>query len=169
VETNEIFLILGVFLPIFFTVIWQLNRINPSKKGVKRSKDQADSSISELIGVQNSQTKVILDQKNNQIKSLERKLSYFDEDSEEEDSKEVKFEDLKILAKQQGINPLILEMPFVKKNVIKYTKGMSLEEVLESIKEIDKLTGGKILKGGAKQKQDDPFKQYTEQNRMDWG
>jgi len=169
VETIELYALLGVFLPVFFVVIWQLNRINPSKKGVKRSKDQADSSISELIGVQNTQTKVILDQKNNVIRSLEKKLKNLDGDYEEEEEQGVQFDDLKGLAKANGINPLILELPFVKKNIIKYTKGMSLNEILESVKEIDKLTGGKILKGGNKQGQDDPFKQFTEQNRMDWG
>jgi len=169
VEQIELYALLGVFLPVFFVVIWQLNRINPSKKGVKRSKDQADSSISELIGVQNTQTKVILDQKNNVIRSLEKKLKNLDEYDEEEETPEVKFEDLRVLAKEQGINPLILDLPFVKKNVIKYTKGMSLEDILESVKEIDKLTGGKLLKGRAKQDGSDPFKEFTEQNRMDWG
>jgi len=165
-ELNEVLLILGVFLPSFFVVIWQLNRLNPGKNRPKKGVDAADSSVSELFGVQTEQIKEIIKSKNNQIKSLQHQ---YRQDQDEIDpnisTPEVKYGDLKVLASEFGVNPLVMELPYVKKNILKYTKGMSMEEIIESTKEITKLMGGKGFKLGSKGETEDPVDLYLKQNR----
>jgi len=156
VEFNEVLLILGLFLPIFFVAIWQLNRINPSKKGMKRARDQADTSVSELIGVQNAQTKVIVDQKNNYIKSLEKKLSNLEEYEDEEPEEIadlVKNPEIQTLLKAKGINPALMDNPIIQKYIKKYTKGMSIEQVLEIAQQLGFLKPGKQPQGPLEQTQ----------------
>jgi len=146
VELNDIILILGVFLPILLVGVWQLNRLNPSRKDTKQAKAQADSSISELIGVQNTQTKVILDQKNNVIRSLEKKLANIqgeEEQPEEEVADLVKNPEIQKLLQSKGINPSLLDNPVIQKYIKKYTKGMSIEQVLEIANQLGFLKGNK--------------------------
>jgi len=104
--------------------------------------------------------------KNKQIKGLQQQLHQNQDESDPNISTpEVKYSDLKALASEAGVNPLILEMPYVKKNVLKYTKGMSMEEIIESANEIKKLMGGQGFKLGTKEKSQDPVDAYLEQNR----
>ncbi len=146
-ELNEVLLILGIFIPSFIGVLWQLNRINPSKKGAKRAHEAVDTSLSELFGVQKEQIEEILKSKTNQIRSLEKKLRLESEESQIETSPDakdtqVRYEDIQALVKKQYPDKAkFLDIPFVKKEVMKAVKGMTLDEALTLV---ENWTGKKI-------------------------
>jgi len=145
-ELNEVLLILGVFIPSFFAIIWQLNRLNPGKKEPKRATNAADSSVSELFAVQTEQIKEIVDAKNKQIKSYQRQLR---QDQEvigpESTEKEVTFEEITALVNTQ-FPKYAKFLPLVKKQVMDATKGMSMEEILTYVKQF---TGNQESQGSA--------------------
>lgn len=146
-ELNEVLLILGIFIPSFIGVLWQLNRINPSKKVAKRANEAADTSVSELFAVQKGQIEEILKSKTNQIRSLEKKLRLESEESQIETSPDakdtqVRYEDIQALVKKQYPDKAkFLDIPFVKKEVMKAVKGMTLDEALTLV---ENWTGKKI-------------------------
>jgi len=161
-------LILGIFAPTFVGLMWQLNRLNPSKMSQKKASSAADTSVSELFAVQTEQIKEIVKSKNNQIKSYQSQLRQDNEDLEEQNQpQEVKFEDLKAMAKEAGLNPLLLDMPFIKNNIKKYTKGMSIEEIIQTVTELKKFVGSKGLGKGTEEELQDPTDIYLKQNRAD--
>jgi len=147
-ELNETLLILGVFIPVFIVVIWQLNRLNPIKKAQKAG----DSSIKELYSVHNEQVGDILKLKDKQISSLSAKLRLYEEEPEEEQPEQVadliKSPEILNLLKQRGINPTLLQNPVILKYIKKYTKGMSIEQVLEIAQQFGLLKGSKEPQGG---------------------
>jgi len=91
--------------------------------------------------------------KDNQIRSLTQKLNLSKEENEEESIMDhvPTWDEVKALAETQGLNPLILEMPFIKTEVKKLIKGMSIEEISNNVAEIKKLMGGKGFKLGNKE------------------
>lgn len=143
-ENSLVLLIIVIFGCVFGGVMWQLNRINPSKNKPKRAKEAADTSVSELYEVQTEQVKDIIKLKNNEIKSLQAKLRIETEETEEIDPKDtqVQFEDIKTLVKkaypQYG---KFLDFPFAKKEIMKATKGMTLDEIITMVED---WTGKKI-------------------------
>jgi len=145
-EINDVLLILGVFIPVFLVAIWQLNRMNPAKKGVKA----ADSSIKELFSVHNSQVTEVLKLKDRAISSLQARIRNYEQEDEpqEDDPKDnqVKFEDIEALIKKSYPQyAKALMIPGAKQWIKKQTRGMSLDEVLTMVEE---LTGKKIAAGG---------------------
>jgi len=140
-ELNETLLILGVFIPVFIVVIWQLNRLNPIKKAAKAG----DSSIKDLYSVHNEQVTDILKLKDKQISSLSAKLRLYEDETEDEEPEPVadliKNPEIQELLKQRGINPSLLDNPVIQKYIKKYTKGMSIEQVLEIAKQFGLLKG----------------------------
>ncbi len=144
-EINEVLLILGIFIPSFVGVLWQLNRINPGKRQPKKAHDAVDTSLSELFAVQKEEINEILKSKTNQIKSLEKKLRLETEIDEPEDGKKVvRFEDIKALVKKSYPDyAKFLNMPGAEKYVMKQVKGMSLEECIEMVEE---WTGKKVAR-----------------------
>lgn len=149
-DLTIVLLILGLFLPSFFGVIWYVNRLNPSKNQPKRATQAADTSVSELYAVQTEQIKDIVKLKNNEIKSLQSKLR-LDQEIEQEtpDSKDnqVQFEDIKALV-TRGYPQYakLLDLPGAKQWIKKQTKDMSLDEVISMVegwtgKKINKSTG----------------------------
>jgi len=147
-ELNEVFLILGVFIPVFIVVIWQLNRLNPIKKAVKAG----DSSIKELYSVHNEQVSDILKLKDKQISSLSAKLRLYEDETEEEPEPVadlIKSPEIQKLLEQRGINPALLDNPLIQKYIKKYTKGMSIEQVLEIANQFGLLKGSKESQTGA--------------------
>jgi len=141
-ELNEVFLILGVFLPLLFVGIWQLNRANPGRKAQKAGSD----GVSSMYNVYNQQVSDVLKVKDKQIASLTTKLRNFEEETEEEAPEEVadliKSPEIQGLLKQKGINPALLDNPVIQKYIKKYTKGMSIEQVLEIANQLGLLKGG---------------------------
>jgi len=129
-ELSEVLLILGIFLPLFFMGIWQLNRLNVTKKGVKAG----DSSIKEMYSVYNQQVNDVLKIKDKQISSISAKLrSLESEEYEEEEKPAMNLEGIKPLLASRGINPALLDLPFVQNLIKKYTKDMSIEDITQLI------------------------------------
>jgi len=149
VELNDIFLVLGIFLPLLFVGIWQLNRVNPNKKAVKAG----DRSISELYNVHNQQVTDVLKLKDKQISSLSQKLRSYEEETEQEQPEQiadlVKNPEIQKLLQSKGINPSLLDNPIISKYIKKYTKGMSIEQVLEIAQQLGFLKGNKQSQTGA--------------------
>jgi len=149
VEINDIILILGIFLPLLFVGIWQLNRVNPNKKAVKAG----DKSISELYNVHNQQVTDVLKLKDKQISSLSAKLRTYEEDTDEEQPEPiadlVKNPEIQKLLQAKGINPSLLDNPIISKYIKKYTKGMSIEQVLEIAQQLGFLKGNQQSQEGA--------------------
>jgi len=143
-ELNEVLLFLGMFVPIFIGVMWQLNRINPSKTQQKKASGAAESSVSELFAVQTEQIKEIIKSKNNQIKSFQQQLRQNDEELDQGIDKQVTFEEITALV-QQTYPKYAGMLPLMKKQIMEITKGMTLEQVLEYVKQI---TGNKQSQTG---------------------
>jgi len=150
-ELIEVLLILGVFLPLLFVGIWQLNRVNPNKKAAKAG----DSSIKELYSVYNDQVSDVLKIKDKVIASLQAKLRNYEEENEEEEPEPIadliKSPEIQELLKQRGINPSLLNNPIIQKQIKKYTKGMTIEQVLEIAQQFGLLKGSKESQSGIKQ------------------
>jgi len=148
-ELNDIFLILGIFLPVFFVAIWQLNRVNPTKKALKAG----DNSIKEMYNTYNMQVNDVLKVKDKQIASLSTKLRNYEEEPEEEQPKEVadlvQNPEIQKLLQAKGINPALLNNPIIAKYIKKYTKGMSIEQVIEIANQLGFLKGNKQSTGDA--------------------
>jgi len=142
-ELIEVLLVLGVFLPLLLVGVWQLNRLNPNKKANKAG----DSSIKELYSVYNEQVGDVLKLKDKSIASLQAKLRNFEETDDEDitgTEKMVTFEEISALVQQTypKYSPML---PLMKKQIMEITKGMTLEQVLEYVKQI---TGNKQSQAG---------------------
>jgi len=140
-ELNEVLLILGVFLPVFFVAIWQLNRLNPGKKQPKQAQSSADGSVSELFAVQTEQIKEIIRSKNNQIKSYQQQLRQDQEENQPESTgKSATFEEISKLV--QTTYPQYAPMlPLFKGQIMKAVKGMSITEIVQYIGTLTGQTG----------------------------
>jgi len=138
-ETFDFLSILAVLGTVFAMLVYGLNRHNPSKKATKSGSD----GVQDMYSVYSEQVKDILKLKDNHIKRLNAQLQQEIGSDDETDQPVAKYEDLKALAKEAGINPLILEMPFVKTQIKKYTKGMSIEEIISTVKELKGFIGNK--------------------------
>jgi len=148
VEIIDVLLILGLFLPLLFVGIWQLNRVNPNKRAAKAG----DSSIKELYSVYNQQVNDVLKVKDKQIASLTTKLRNYEEEPEEtteEVTDLIKNPEIQKLLQAKGINPALLDNPVIQKYIKKYTKGMSIEQVLEIANQFGFLKGNKQPQSGA--------------------
>jgi len=160
-ELIEVLLILGIFLPLLFVGVWQLNRVNPNRKGQKAG----DSSIKELYSVYNQQVSDVLKIKDKQISSLTAKLRLYDEQEEEEEPEPIadliKNPEIQNLLKEKGINPTLLDNPVIQKYIKKYTKGMTIEQVLEIAQQFG------LLKG-SKQSQGSPINPQSVEYNKDW-
>jgi len=134
VELIDVLLILGVFLPILFVGVWQLNRLNPIRKAAKAG----DSSIRDLYSVYNNQVSDVLKLKDRAISSLQAKLRNFEEQEEEEEPdngvKPVTWEEITALVTTKYPKYAQL-LPLVKKQVMEATKGMSMNEILQYVKQ----------------------------------
>jgi len=143
VELTDVYLILGLFVPVFIGLMWQLNRINPGKNQQKRATNAADSSVSELFAVQTEQIKEIVKSKNNQIKSFQQQLRQIDEEIQPSNQKQITFEEISALVQQ--IYPKYAPMlPLMKTQIMEITKGMTLEQVTDYVKQ---LTGNQQPQG----------------------
>jgi len=121
-------------------VLYGINRLNPSKRASKSGQD----GVRAMYDVYSDQIKDILKLKDNHIKRLNAEIQQTNgSDDETDQNNPAKYNDLKALAKEAGINPLILEMPFVKNQIKKYTKGMSIEEIISTVQELKGFMGNK--------------------------
>jgi len=159
-ELNEVLLILGIFLPLLLVAIWQLNRVNPIKKAAKAG----DSSIKDLYSVYNDQVSDVLKIKDKVIASLQAKLRNYEEETEEDQPEDVaeliKNPEIQKLLQERGINPALMDNPIIAKYIKKYTKGMTIEQVLEIAKQFG------LLKGSGQSK--DALTQESQEYNKDW-
>jgi len=159
-ELIDVLLILGVFIPVFFVGIWQLNRINPGKREPKKAQNSADGSVSELFAVQTEQIKEIIKSKNNQIASYQKQLRQTEEETVAEEpeilGKAVTFEQITELVKMHYPKYSKI-LPLFKGEIMKAVKGMTLNEIVQYIGSFTGQTqDGGIAQGG------------TPQNPQDW-
>ena len=158
-ELNDILLVLGIFLPLLFVGIWQLNRVNPNKRAIKAG----DNSIKEMYSTYNTQVQDVLKVKEAQIKSLSAKLRSYEEEPEEEEeevSDLIKNPEIQKMLQSKGINPALLNNPLVSKYIKKYTKGMSVPEILEIANSLGIFKGSSQSQGTSQQQ--------SQEYRTDW-
>jgi len=150
-ETFDFLAILAVLGTVFASVVYGINRHNPNKK----AKKSADDGVSDMYGVYSEQVKDILKLKDNHIKRLNAELATYSTEPEEEEGKqEIKLDDLTQIAKEAGINPIILNNPLVKKYIKKYTKGMDIEEIMALVSQFKGFMGSKGSKSETTDTQD---------------
>jgi len=129
--------LLGVYL---FT-----KRTNPVKKAQKRNEMSLFDNLTDYREVEKSTIADILKQKDNQIKSLNARLKQFEPETEvideniKNNKKSVSFEEITALVNQSypKYAPLL---PLMKKQIMEMTKGMTLDEILNYVRQI---TGNK--------------------------
>lgn len=166
-DQTLVLLILGVYIPSFIGLLWVLKR---PKTGKKRAVDASGDTVSEMFDTTSRGYKEIIKIKDNQNRSLAAKLKL---ETQEDDAdqgnlldQEPTWEDVKAFAKAQGINPLYLEIPMVKKEVKKLIKGMTIQEIQENVVELKKLAESKGIKLGTAtdDKSKDPVAEFLKQN-----
>ena len=130
--------------------MYAIKRPNTGKKKVQES---SSDSVGEMFDTSSRGYKDIIKVKDNQIRSLAAKLKLNEDEIQDESIMEhvPSWEEIKELAKTQGINPLALEVPFIKKQVKSITKGMTIQEITQNVAELKKLMGGKGFKFGNKE------------------
>jgi len=129
-------------------VVYGIKQHNPGKK----ARSAGNDGVKDMYSVYSDQVKDILKLKDNHIKRLNAELNqYVTEPADNDQNTQVKYDDLKAMAKESGLNPLILEIPFIKTQIKKYTKGMSIEEIISTVKELKGFVGNKKLKPGIEQ------------------
>jgi len=91
--------------------------------------------------------------KDKQISSLSAKLRTYEGETDEEQPEQiadlVKNPEIQKLLQAKGINPALLDNPIISKYIKKYTKGMSIEQVLEIANQLGFLKGNKQSQEGA--------------------
>jgi len=137
-ETFDFLAVLAVLGTAFGMVIYRNRGLNPGKKAIK----SGENGVEAMYEVYNEQVKDIIKLKDNHIKRLNGELqNSIGSDDETDQNSPVKYEDLKAMAKEGGLNPLLLEIPFIKNLIKKYTKGMSIEEIISTVGELKKFSG----------------------------
>jgi len=147
-ENLLVFLILTVYMTTFAGVMWAIKR---PKQGKKKVQESSSDSVGEMFDTSSRGYKDIIKVKDNQIRSLTAKLNLNTEPDDMGIMYQVpEWEDVKSIAKTQGINPLLLEIPMVKKEVKKLIKGMTLDEITKNVGEFKTLAAKYGFKLGDK-------------------
>jgi len=158
-------MILGIYFPSLVAVMWMLKR---PKQGKKKAIETSGDTVAEMFTTSKDGYKDIIKVKDNQIRSLSAKLNLEKEDSADQGllDEVPTWEDIKAIAKAEGINQLYLEIPMVKKEVKKLIAGMSIGEIKENVGELKKLAESKGFKLGTKKDgtSEDPVAKLLEQN-----
>jgi len=164
-ENTLIFLILGIYLPSLFAVLYMLKR---PKMGKKKAIETSGDTVAEMFTTSKDGYKDIIKVKDNQIRSLTAKLNLDKQEGEDQGLLEQlpSWEDVKALAKTEGINPLYLEVPMIKKEVKKLIKDMTIGEIAENVSDLKKLAESKGFKFGIKKDgtSEDPVAELLKQS-----
>jgi len=121
-------------------------RANKGKKITRVVEDSALQVIGDQVKEMGGTFKEMMEFKNKQIKSLQGQIGKFTQDQQQEDedsgNNQVSFEDIQTLvSKTYPKYAHLLALPFAKKEIMKHTKGLSLEEVISVV---EQFTGKKI-------------------------
>jgi len=143
-DLTVVILVLGTFFPALFAAIYLKKGINPVKKARKTAETSLYDNLTQYREVEKSTISDILKRKDSEIKSLNVRLKQFEPlDEEDGQKKGVTWEELQTLVNTQypKYSPL---MPLLKKQIMESVKGMSMEEVLNYVKQ---LTGDQQSQG----------------------
>jgi len=138
-----VILILGTLFGTIFSAIWYKKGLNPVKKARRRNEESVYDNLTQYRDVEKQTIMDILKQKDNQIKSLNARLKQIEPFEDETPSKQVSFEEIQALV-QQSYPKYAPMLPLMKKQIMEMTKGMSLEDILNYVKQI---TGTKQSQG----------------------
>jgi len=151
-ELYDLIAVVAILGTVFGMLLFAIIRFSGDKKAKKSGSD----GVKDMYSVYSDQVRDILKLKDSHIKRLNAQLQQFEPNSEEEPESQVKYEDLAGIAQEHGINPLILNNPIVQKYIKKYTKGMSIDEILALVNQFKSLTGNKKPKQQIEIGTDDP-------------
>jgi len=143
-DLTLVILILGTFFPALFTAIYFKKGVNPVKKARKRNEISVYDNLTDYREVEKATISDILKQKDSQIKSLNARIKQIEPLVEEDQpNKGVSFEEITALVKQTYPQYSTF-LPLMKKQIMDITKGMSMEEILNYVKQF---TGNKQPQG----------------------
>jgi len=131
------------------TGLTALKMMKPNQ-GKNKQKTRKDSAVETLDRVNEETIERLADQlkkesgRANRLQALKDKLEDNAPEPEENGQKQVTFEEIEVLVKQT-YPKYALMLPVMKKQIMEITKGMSLEQVLDYVKQI---TGNKQIKPG---------------------
>jgi len=139
-ELLDFYSVLAVLGTLSTLAIIGIFRLKPTKTAQKAGSD----GVKEMYSVYNDQVKDVIKIKDAQIQRLMAKNRELEPTIEESNGKEpINLDSLAPLLQQRGINPNILQNPFITKLIKKYTKGMGLEEILAIVDQLGILKGNK--------------------------
>jgi len=132
-----VILILGTFSIASVSAYLFKKGQNPVKKAQKRNEQSLFDNLTEYREVEKGTILDILKQKDGQIKSLNARLKQFESyDDEDQPKKGVSWEEIQVLVKEKYPQySKYLMFPPVKKQIMEITKGMSLTEIIEYVKQ----------------------------------
>jgi len=136
---EEWVLLVAIFMAGTFVLTGvKLFKPNSSKNKPKTRKDNANEALDKV----NDETiDRLTDQlkkeagRANRLQALKDKFENISEDSEDSQQKQVTFEEIEALVKQT-YPKYALMLPVMKKQIMEITKGMSLEQVLDYVRQI---------------------------------
>jgi len=134
---------IAVLASILGVVMFGLFRLNPAKDAQKAGA----AGVKSMYEVYNSQVTDVMKLKDSQIKRLNAKLNEFTEEEEApagEAPAVSALEGLKPLLASRGINPALLDLPFVKNLIKKYTKDMNIEDIAALVQQFGLSKGSNI-------------------------
>jgi len=147
-EESTIIIILGVVFMAIFTGFNLIKRQNPAKKAQKKAEMSVWENLTEYREVEKQTIADIIHQKDSQIKSLNAKIKLLEPELIEEEKpgkKQITFEEIQAYVKQNHPKySALLIIPGVKKQILQATKGMTIQEAMELIRQFtgDQKPGG---------------------------
>jgi len=136
-DLTLVILVLGTFFGAIISAIYYKKSLNPVKKAQKRNEMSLFDNLTDYREVEKSTIADILKQKDNQIKSLNARIKQFEPLDEEDQQKGgVTWEEITALVQHQypKYSGLLL-IPGVEKQVMKTTKGMNMDQILQYVKQ----------------------------------
>jgi len=134
--------VLGVGSGVF---TYAIKRHNPAKTAARAGYE----GIKTIYETYNTQVQDVLKIKDAQIKRLNAKLQQYEAPIEEEKpSKEpMNLDSLAPMLQERGLDPNLLKNPLILKYIKKYTKGMSIEEIVQIAGSLGLIKGNKGSQG----------------------
>jgi len=134
-DLTLVILVLGTFFPALFAAIYLKKGQNPVKKARKTAETSLFDNLTQYREVEKSTIADILKRKDSEIKSLNVRLKQFEPlDEEDQQKKGVTWEEITALVNSKYPKYATL-LPLGKKQIMEMTKGMTLEEVLQYVKQ----------------------------------
>jgi len=143
-DLTVVILVLGTFFPALFAAIYMKKGMNPVKKARRTAETSLYDNLTQYREVEKSTIADILKRKDSEIKSLNVRLKQFEPlDEDDQPKKSVTFEEITALV-NQAYPQYAKFLPLMKKQIMEYTKGMTLDEILSYVKQF---TGNKESSG----------------------